>query len=167
MVDSILEGNAWCRGVFAEEFFVWRNSFCLLWRPSTSQIEEKCLPQDNYVAYNVFNFEMKKYMLYTSCDTKSQVEKYVLWSHIGFANRLQAVTGGFEQNLVTTYDVLLNCRIEDGGCGAKNVEMEELLKALEILIISKFTSFSSRAWSKALKHIACYVLYNVILIHFF
>jgi hypothetical protein len=88
---------------------------------------------------------MKKYMLYTSCDTKSQVEKYVLWSHIGFANRLQAVTGGFEQNLVTTYDVLLNCRIEDGGCGAKNVEMEELLKALEILIISKFTSFSSRA----------------------
>ena len=66
-----------------------------------------------------------------------------MWSHIGFTNRLQEAIGGIEQNLTTTYNVFLNCRIEDGRCGAKNVEMEELLKTPEILIIGKFISFFS------------------------
>jgi hypothetical protein len=111
----------------------------------TSQTIEKCLPQDNCVVHNIFSFEVEKHILCTSCDIKSRVEKYILWSHIGFASRLRVARGGFERNLATMYVVLLDYCMDDGRCEANNVETVELLKAQEILIISKFASFSRGA----------------------
>jgi hypothetical protein len=92
----------------------------------TFQTEEKCLPQDNCVAYNIFSFEVEKCMLSTLCGIKSRVGRYVLWSHIAFANKLRAATSRFKRNLAIMYDVLLDYRIDDGGCGAKNVETKYL-----------------------------------------
>jgi hypothetical protein len=137
--------------------------------PPVPRREDECPPGGDCVAHNIFGFEVEKRLSCTSCRTQSRVERYILWSHLASAHGLRGTVCRFKRNLANVYTVPIECRMDDGGCGVKGVEMEELLTAPEIFIISEppsFISHKSTIWGidpyslvcNARSHIRIYLL---------